>query len=669
MALENQEEFAKGIYWVGKKDEEGNIKCNPYLILDRDEAILIDPGSVIDFEEVYSNITKIIPLWKIKYVILDNQGPDFCSSIPLFEKKRANFKIITHWKTKVLLKYYGINSAYYIINEHNNKLVLDSGRELLFIPTPYLNYAGSFITYDAKSKVLFSSDLFGAFSAKRKLYAQNDYAEKMKAFHEHYMPSNDILKPIMQTLLKMDITAIAPQHGSIIVSNTKEYINILKDLECGAFINPVKRDLVKAGGYLYVCNEVLKRCESLFGREEVLDIIVKMDVKIDKDNTKIVDYNCSGETLWNSLFDQIYAKKNIKWILLLEPLAIKLSNEYNIALPSVYDTIASKEYLIKEDKKAHDLNENLDKALVETSNRLIRCPVTNLYNFDFFKSYLSEAIKENVLDYNPVLIILKLDNIEKIRFSYGEKESNRFINIAANIIKAIKDDNTVLFRHVGTELACYMLDASKKDGVMFAEKIRIAIATSNAFTENTTVSIGLVSLDEIKTDSSIRGQKSLFEQMNDIALYRLSIAESLGKNIVCSEPMDTSLKEENGKVLIVDTDVINVEVLKTLLENMRVKVFTADNGESAIDIAVKEVPDVIISEIMLPQKDGFRIRENLLMRSRTKNIYFIVTSYSKNENSIERALSLGIEHYFKKPYMLSELIGIVKLKIKGNIKL
>jgi len=177
-------EIEKGIYWVGAGEEDGGLHCNPYLIIDNGEGVLIDPGSVLDFEEVYSNVTKLIPLENIKYVILHHQDPDFCSSVPLFEKKGLKAKIVTNWRTAVIVKYYGIKSPYYIVNQKDFKLTLSSGRTLMFVPTPYLHFPGAIATYDIQSKTLFSSDLFGAFSNSTwGLFAKEGYIESMKAFH------------------------------------------------------------------------------------------------------------------------------------------------------------------------------------------------------------------------------------------------------------------------------------------------------------------------------------------------------------------------------------------------------------------------------------------------------------------------------------------------------
>ena len=46
------EKIAEGIYWVGGIGQDGGLHCNPYLIIDGEEAVLIDPGSVLDFDYV-----------------------------------------------------------------------------------------------------------------------------------------------------------------------------------------------------------------------------------------------------------------------------------------------------------------------------------------------------------------------------------------------------------------------------------------------------------------------------------------------------------------------------------------------------------------------------------------------------------------------------------------
>jgi len=51
-------EIAEGIYWVGFVDREANLHCNPYLIIEGDEAVLIDAGSRDDFSTVMMKVLK-----------------------------------------------------------------------------------------------------------------------------------------------------------------------------------------------------------------------------------------------------------------------------------------------------------------------------------------------------------------------------------------------------------------------------------------------------------------------------------------------------------------------------------------------------------------------------------------------------------------------------------
>ena len=662
-------ELKEGIYWVGDSDPNENLNCNPYLLIEGDEGVLFDPGSVLDFECVYKNVTSLIPLEKIKYVVLHHQDPDFCSSVTLFEEKGSNFKIITHWRTQMLLKYYGIKSEYYIVNQNKFQLTLETGRQLNFIPTPYLHFPGAITSYDSKSKVLFSSDLFGAISHDWNLYAQEGYIEKMKAFHEHYMPSNDILRPVMELFLGMDISMIAPQHGSVINGDIKKHIRVLRDLECGTFMHPIRKELTKSGGYMMLCSQILKRYVAIFGIDEVEEIIESLSLEINRETLEITDYNYTGDALWNNLFDKTASIKGVTWLVAIEPLVQKLSREYEVPMPGVFETSIKESHKLNEqNQKLLKMNEQLENEIKETNERLIRCPVTGLYNFEFFKEYLTAKMTSTAEGKDPALIIINIDNMAKIRFSYGDDEVNEVLK---NIVYLIEDakgaDGSILFRLPGAAFAWHLPEGGKEAAVQKAEMARNLVATSQRFVENITLSIGVVSLDEIKFHE--RYGENPFSAAYDIAMLRVKLASKRGKNMVCSNSDVDDYKESSGKILIVDTDEVNLDVLKTILKNLEYDVLTATDGEAALTMAESELPDVIITEVMLPKKDAFMIRENLLMLTPTKGIPFVIVSHLKNDDSVKRAMSLGIEHYLKKPFMISELLGIIKIKVKGDVYL
>jgi flavorubredoxin len=124
MARQDCIEIANSIFWVGSEMSDG-LQCNPYLILDDQEAVLIDPGSVLDFDAVYNNIVSLTGLENIKYVVLSHQDPDLCASMPLFERRGLKAKIVTHWRASVLHKYYGMASEFYLVNDMSISLNLN----------------------------------------------------------------------------------------------------------------------------------------------------------------------------------------------------------------------------------------------------------------------------------------------------------------------------------------------------------------------------------------------------------------------------------------------------------------------------------------------------------------------------------------------------------------
>ncbi|WP_456486077.1 oxygen-binding di-iron domain-containing protein [Hydrogenimonas sp.] len=238
-------QIAQNIHWVGMYLENDPFQCHPYFIHNGDESILIDPGSMIEFDAVMEKTSQITDLKNIKYIILHHQDPDLCASIPEIEKviDRDDLKIITHSRMTVLIKHYMITSSYYEIDKNDFKLETNNGFSLKFLTTPYCHSPGAFVTYDPKSKVLFSSDIFGGLEESWEFYAKDDYFSKVKAFHSTYMPSRDIFNHALRKIEQLDINLIAPQHGSIIERRyVYGLIEDMKNLECGLYIDKKYND-------------------------------------------------------------------------------------------------------------------------------------------------------------------------------------------------------------------------------------------------------------------------------------------------------------------------------------------------------------------------------------------------------------------------------------------
>ncbi|MGR8936046.1 MAG: diguanylate cyclase [Gammaproteobacteria bacterium] len=231
-------EIAERVWWVGHVLENDAFQCHVYLIEQGEQSILFDPGSKLTFAHTFNKIEQIIPFSHIRYFVCHHQDPDITGALPLIDALvcREDAVIVTHWRAKALLKHYGLNIPFWLIDEHDWQLQL-SDRTLKFVLTPYAHFPGAFCTFDTRTGALFSSDIFGAFTEEFNLIAKDEsYFECLRPFHEHYMPSREILNYALLQLEKHPIKIILPQHGSIIPEHLVEFIfTQLKTLDCGMF--------------------------------------------------------------------------------------------------------------------------------------------------------------------------------------------------------------------------------------------------------------------------------------------------------------------------------------------------------------------------------------------------------------------------------------------------
>ncbi len=239
--------IAEGIYWVGYTDENRGLHCNPYLIIEGDEAVLIDGGNRDDFSTVMLKIlrTGLNPS-KISRLIYQHYDPDLCGSLPQLEDiiNNKDLKVLSHKENNVFIHYYSDRTEKIDFRDLGGYFDFSTGRRLEFYGAPYCHLPGSFVTYDTKTKTLFSSDLFGSYDSRWSLMLDiNDgcsdcentddcYQNLPKCaingilnFNRIIMTSNRAFSNALDTIEKLDIDRIAPQHGSII--NTRQDVNTI----------------------------------------------------------------------------------------------------------------------------------------------------------------------------------------------------------------------------------------------------------------------------------------------------------------------------------------------------------------------------------------------------------------------------------------------------------
>lgn len=115
-----------------------------------------------------------------------------------------------------------------------------------------------------------------------------------------------------------------------------------------------------------------------------------------------------------------------------------------------------------------------------------------------------------------------------------------------------------------------------------------------------------------------------------------------------------------GKILIVDDKTENLYLLQSLLETSDIDTITARNGAEALDMARKNNPDLIISDILMPVMDGFTLcRECKKDKDLGKIPFYFYTATYTDTKDEEYALSLGAERFIRKPIEPDDFIKII----------
>lgn len=114
------------------------------------------------------------------------------------------------------------------------------------------------------------------------------------------------------------------------------------------------------------------------------------------------------------------------------------------------------------------------------------------------------------------------------------------------------------------------------------------------------------------------------------------------------------------KVLIADDDPNVLTLLKALLEEEPYKLLHAMNGVDTLNLAQKEMPDLILLDIMIPEPDGLEVCKILKSDPLTAKIKIIFVTAKAMEKDRIIGMEAGADFYVTKPFKLNEL----KEKIK-----
>src|SRR5215218_6537317 len=118
------------------------------------------------------------------------------------------------------------------------------------------------------------------------------------------------------------------------------------------------------------------------------------------------------------------------------------------------------------------------------------------------------------------------------------------------------------------------------------------------------------------------------------------------------------------KVLVIEDNNDIRENTAEILELAGYKTFTAENGKKGIELALREMPSVIVCDIMMPELDGYGVLHMLRKNQETQNIPFIFLTAKTERSDFRRGMEMGADDYITKPFEDIELLNAVEVRLK-----
>ena len=121
-------------------------------------------------------------------------------------------------------------------------------------------------------------------------------------------------------------------------------------------------------------------------------------------------------------------------------------------------------------------------------------------------------------------------------------------------------------------------------------------------------------------------------------------------------------------ILLIEDNIDILENLAEYLEMEGYRVYSTNNGEKGIELALKFMPDLIICDMPRPGIDGYKVLQALIDNLSITKIPFIFCTTMSEKINRSDALESGADDYITKPFELETVLQIAKLCIKTGTK-
>ena len=118
------------------------------------------------------------------------------------------------------------------------------------------------------------------------------------------------------------------------------------------------------------------------------------------------------------------------------------------------------------------------------------------------------------------------------------------------------------------------------------------------------------------------------------------------------------------KILVIDDSTEIRENTAEIISLAGYNVYTAENGRKGVEVALKEIPDLIVCDIMMPELDGYGVLHLVKKNAVTEHIPFIFLTAKTERTDFRKGMEMGADDYITKPFDDLELLRAIEMRLK-----
>jgi len=371
-----------------------------------------------------------------------------------------------------------------------------------------------------------------------------------------------------------------------------------------------------------------------------------------------------------------------------------MSHEIRTPITSIigYLNLLSEENLVNEKRVKYTniaiKNSNKMISSIDSFLTLLRSEKTSIVQNKRISFNLNDFILERLTYYIPDFEIKKMKLYYKVNFkdkvtiSYDIESLKAIINnLISNAIKYSNSNTSVFFTF--NISASNLIISVKDEGYGIDEKDKEKIfdrfyqTSSNRSIGGFGIGLSLIS----ELVKRLSGTITLESELNKGSLFKVKLPYKLSNFNINTSSVNNDFKlltdfksldetsntmENYPKVLIVDDNTEMVSYLKEIFSDF-VNCTFAFNGNEALAKVNDTNFDLIISDVRMPEMNGFKFKKELNETSHYREIPFIVMSSVSDTKSNKFKTDLGINDYLEKPFTKNEIISRVQLSLERTL--